>query len=338
MELFGSLEELNRSRRGTSRRLFLFSGAGLVVSWFGYRWWRDRARPIRQITTKYITPNPEFYLTQIDDGFSPAVTKDKWRLTISGLAGKSYSLGYDELLQQERRKLYRTFACVGNEVGGPAVGNAEWTATPLAPLLERVLGQSREGLTVMFRALDGFYSSVPLDVAMSEQSFIAYEMNNVEIPKRHGWPARVLLPGIYGMKQPRWLERIEISDKPGTGYWERRGWCSECRVKMTARVDAAIRQNDGVWLVTGMAYCGAQPVGTVEFSDDDGDSWRQVKLTSERHPNAWATWETIWQPKAPGEHVLSARVTDAAGEKQSAENDGSFPSGATGLHRVTVKV
>ncbi|MFN7944076.1 MAG: molybdopterin-dependent oxidoreductase [Blastocatellia bacterium] len=338
MALFDSLEQLNQSRRGTSRRMFLFSGAGLVVSYFGYRWWRDRARPIAQHRTRFITPNNEFYLTQIDDGFSPAVQKNKWRLQVSGFEGQSLALGYDELLKLERRRIYKTFACVGNEVGGPAIGNAEWTVTPLAPLIHQVLGAQRDGVRVVFHALDGFYSSVPLEVALSEQSFIAYEMNGVELPKRHGWPARVLLPGVYGMKQPRWLERIEVTDKSVSGYWEKRGWCSECLVKMTARFDAALRQDDGSWLVTGIAYCGAQPVGTVEISADEGRTWQQARLTSETQPNAWATWEWKWKPERSGENLLTVRVTNAAGERQIESYSGSMPSGATGLHRVTVQV
>ncbi|HWQ31826.1 MAG TPA: molybdopterin-dependent oxidoreductase [Blastocatellia bacterium] len=338
MALFDSLAQLNESRRGTSRRMFLFSGAGLLVSYFGYRWWRDRARPVAQRRTKYITPNNEFYLTQIDDGFAPAIAGQKWRLQFNGLSGQSFALDYDELLKLERRRIFKTFACVGNEVGGPAIGNAEWTVTPLRPLIERLLSDKRDGVRVVFHAMDGFYSSAPLEVALSEQSFIAYEMNGVELPKRHGWPARVLLPGLYGMKQPRWLERIEVTDQFTLGYWEKRGWCQECKVKMTARFDSAIRQNDGSWLVTGIAYCGAQPVGTVEVSADDGRTWQQAAITSERLPNAWSTWEWKWQPEKTGENLLTVRVTDATGEGQIESYSGSMPSGATGLHRVTVQV
>ncbi|HZS09725.1 MAG TPA: molybdopterin-dependent oxidoreductase [Blastocatellia bacterium] len=338
MALFDSLQKLNESRRGTSRRMFMFSGAGLVVSYFGWRWWRDRARPVVQRKTKFVTPNNEFYFTEIDSGFAPQVGKDKWQLKVSGCSGKSFSLSYDELLKLERRKIYKTFACVGNEVGGPAIGNAEWTVTPLAPLVMRVLGDRRDNVRVVCYAMDGFYSSVPLDVALSDQAFIAYEMNGVEIPKRHGWPARVLLPGIYGMKQPRWLERIEVTDKSVSGYWEKRGWCDECKVNLTARIDSAIRQDNGSWLVTGIAYCGARAVGTVEISADEGRTWQQAKITSERLPNAWATWELEWKPVKTGENLLTARVTDAAGGKQIEDNSGSFPSGATGLHRVTLQV
>jgi hypothetical protein len=109
-------------------------------------------------------------------------------------------------------------------------------------------------------------------------------------------------------------------------------------VKMTARIDSAISQPDGKWLVTGVAYCGAQPVGQIELSADEGATWQQVKITGERLPNAWATWEYSWKPLKKGEQILTARVKDAAGAGQIENYTGSFPSGATGLHRVIVTV
>lgn len=344
MELFASIKQINDSRRQSNRRRFLFGALGAVGSYFGYRWWRDRPRPVAQRETSYVTPTDDFYAVSIDPGFVADVKRQQWRLELFGLDGLKAALSYEELLKLERRRVFKTFMCVGNEVGGPSIGNAEWTATPLAPIIEKALGGSRaqeKNLRVVFHALDGFYSSVPLAVALDEQSFIAYEMNGATLPNKHGYPARVLLPNVYGMKQPRWLSKIEITARGETGYWEKRGWCDECPVKMTARVDAVMSQADGGWLVTGTAYCGGQPVGLVELSDDEGKTWQPAKLTSARLPNAWATWEWSWRP-ARGqekiERILTARVTDARGGKQIEDYSGSFPSGATGLHRVVVRV
>jgi DMSO/TMAO reductase YedYZ molybdopterin-dependent catalytic subunit len=338
MALFDSIKQLEESRKRSGRRRFLFGAIGMTGSYFGYRWWRDRPRPIAQRETKYITENEDFYTVCILPGFEAKTSRDNWRLEVVGLEARGYKLNYSELLNLEKRRVFKTFMCVGNEVGGPSIGNAEWTVTPLAPLIAKVLNQKREGLRVVFYALDGFYSSVPLEVAMSDQSFIAYEMNGEALPGSHGFPARVLLPNIYGMKQPRWLSKIEVTDRSESGYWEKRGWCGECNVKMTARVDSAVSQPDGKWLVTGIAYCGGQPVGGVELSDDEGLSWKEAKITSERFPNAWSTWEYAWQPQKKGELILTARVKDASGVRQNESHTGSFPSGATGLHRVIVKV
>jgi DMSO/TMAO reductase YedYZ molybdopterin-dependent catalytic subunit len=341
MALFDSVNQLNAERRGTSRRRFLLGGVGAVAAYFGYRWWRDRARPIVNRETTFVTPNPLFYTVSIDGGPAGRVKPDEWRLEVAGPDGAGFALSYDELLALERRRVFRTLVCVGNEPGGPAMGNAEWTVTPLAPLINRALasapGAERGGLRVVFRALDGFYSSAPLGVALSEGAFVAYEMNGEPLPRSHGFPARVLLPGKYGMKQPRWLSRIEVTDSWTRGYYENRGWSYDADVKMTARVDAAVRR-EGEWLVTGVAYCGAWAVGGVEVSFDDGGTWRQARVTSERLPHAWATWEVDWQPGGPGEYTLAARVTDAAGARQVEVSGGSFPSGSTGLHRVLVRV
>jgi DMSO/TMAO reductase YedYZ molybdopterin-dependent catalytic subunit len=338
MALFDSIKQLEEGRKKTGRRRFLFGAIGMTGSYFGYRWWRDRPRPIAQRETKYITENEDFYTVCITPGFAAKTSRDSWRLEVVGLEARNYKLSYAELLDLEKRRVFKTFMCVGNEVGGPSIGNAEWTVTPLGPVIAKVLTQKREGLRVVFHALDGFYSSVPLEIAMSDQSFIAYEMNGEALPGSHGFPARVLLPNIYGMKQPRWLSKIEVTDRSESGYWEKRGWCGECNVKMTARVDSAVSQPDGRWLVTGIAYCGGQPAGGVEVSDDEGLSWKEAKITSERFPNAWSTWEYPWQPRKKGELILTARVKDGAGARQDESYTGSFPSGATGLHRVIVKV
>ena len=338
MALFESINKMNESRKQTGRRRFLFGAVGLMGSYFGFRWWRDKPRPVPQIETKYITPNDDFYTISIDTGFVPAVTKETWKLKIDGPGGRGYSLSYDELLKLDRRRVFKTFMCVGNEVGGPAMGNAEWTVTPLAPLISRVVEGEKNGLRVVFHALDGFYSSVPLDVAMDGQSFIAYEMNGETLPGSHGYPARVLLPNIYGMKQPRWLSRIEVTSRSESGYWEKRGWCGECNVRMTARIDSAVSQKDGSWMVTGIAYCGDKPPARVEISDDQGTTWREATFTSERLPNAWATWQFPWKAEKKGEIILTARVLDSAGNRQIESYTGNFPSGATGLHRVIVRV
>ena len=114
--------------------------------------------------------------------------------------------------------------------------------------------------------------------------------------------------------------------------------CDECCIKMTARIDAALPQKDGSWLITGVALCGAQAVGQVEVSLDEGKTWQAAKLTSAKLPDAWTTWESLWKPENKGEYIITARVVDTAGNRQIASNSSSFPSGSTGLHRAIVNV
>jgi DMSO/TMAO reductase YedYZ molybdopterin-dependent catalytic subunit len=338
MALFDSINQLNAERRRTNRRRFILGLIGAVFSYFGYRWYLFRARPVVNRVATFLTPNQEFYTVSIDGGFRPAVTAEEWQLEIVGQ--NTFTIRYDELRKLPSQEVHKTFVCVGNEPGGPAMGNAVWTATPLAPLLEKALGtMPRQNLRVVFHALDGFYSSVPLEFALGGSSWIAYQMNGETLPVKHGFPARVLLPGIYGMKQPRWLSKIEIVKSPWfKGYWEARGYCDECKIKMTARIDSALPQKDGMWLVTGVAFCGLPLVGKVEVSFDDGKSWQEAALTSENLPDTWATWQIQWKPEKKGEYVLSARVIDAAGTHQIETNSSSFPSGSTGLHRAIVNV
>ena len=338
MALFDSLNQLNQERHHTNRRRFLFGGIASVITYVGFRWWRFHARPIANRTTKLITSNQEFYAVSIDEGFRPNVKPEDWRLEVVGQ--NSFSLRYDELLKLASHQVQKTFLCVGNEPGGPAMGNASWTATPLAPMLEQALGSMpRQNLRVIFHALDGFYSSVPLELALNPLAWIAYKMNGETLPLRHGFPARVLLPGLYGMKQPRWLSKIEIAPTPWfKGYWETRGFCDECRIKMTARIDAALPQKDGTWLITGVALCGAKAVSQVEVSVDEGKTWQAAKLTSENLPDAWTTWEWPWRPENKGEYIITARVVDTAGNRQIESKSSSFPSGSTGLHRAIVNV
>ena len=338
MALFDSLNQLNTERRRTNRRRFLFGGIAAVFAYFGFRWWRFRARPVVNRITNFITPNREFYAVSIDEAFRPNLKQEDWRLEVIG--SNSFALSYDELQKLPQQNVHKTFICVGNEPGGPATGNAVWTATALAPILEKALGtMPRENLRVVFHALDGFYSSVALELALSPLTWIAYRMNGEPLPLNHGFPARVLLPGIYGMKQPRWLSKIEIVKTPWfKGYWESRGYCDECKIKMTARIDSARPQNEGTWLVTGVALCGAETVGKVEVSFDDGNTWQEAIITSDKLPDAWVTWQIAWKPEHKGEHVLCARVVDAVGNRQIERNNPSFPSGSTGLHRAIVTV
>ena len=340
MALFDSINQMQESRRKTSRRLFLWGGVASVVGYFGFRFWKFRARPVVNRQTKFISTNQEFYSVAVDEGFRPTVSESEWKLEIAGTDTKNFNLSYQELGELESRRVYKTFICVGNEVGGPFINNAEWTVTPLAPVLQRAMGNgSREDLRVIFYGLDDFYSSVPIEVALHSNAFIAYEMNGEKLPDRHGFPARVFLPGKYGMKQPRWLSKIEIVKTPWLkGYYEVRGYSDAADIKKTARIDYAMKQENGNWLITGVALCGSRAVERVEISCDEGETWEPVEITSERLPEAWATWEFSWKPLKKQDYIISARVFDDQGGTQISQNGSSFPSGSSGYHRIAVTV
>lgn len=336
--MFDSVKQLDKSGKGILRRRFLIAVVAGVGGYFGYHWWLRQPMALVERGIRFVTPNRDFYRVSISSRFPEKVDPQGWKLEIAGVDGTRRGLGLDDLNGLGARRIFKTFMCIETPVGGDSIGNAEWTGTPLGPVLEPLLGGAREGLRVAFRAMDGFYSSVPLSVALDPEAYLAWEMNGVPLPREHGYPLRVLLPGKYGMKQPRWLSRIEITADAVRGYWENRGWSDECEVKTMSRIDSAKPAGEGRWRVAGIAYCGGRPVGGVELSDDEGRTWAPGRLTSEALPNAWSTWEYDWTPSRKGDLILTVRATDAAGNRQIEEYGGSFPSGSTGLHRVRFTV
>lgn len=336
--LFESRRQLEFNRKRFNRRRFLGLALASTGAYAGYRWLRDRPQPIAQREVHYVTPEDEFYSVSIYPGYRPCLEIEQWRLQFQGPQDRGFSLSYPELLRLDSRRVYKTFICIENGVGGEAIGNAEWTAAPLAPLLQELLPQNRQGLRVVFRALDGFYTSVPLATALDERAFIAFEMNDRPLPREHGYPARVLLPGKYGMKQAKWLESIEVTSEWVRGYWENQGWSYDCDIRMTSRIDSCLPAGDENYRLAGIALCGAQAVGQVEVSLDGGSSWQAVRLTSPALPDAWSSWEFLFRPRRRGEQLISTRVQDAAGRRQEESYSGNFPSGSTGLHRVLVQL
>ena len=333
--LFKSQEERKRNRRAMFRRRFITFTVTGIGALFAYRWWKFRPVPVPQRETTYLTGNRSFFTVSIQPGYRPKIDPAVYRLVLEGPAG-AVDLGLDRIRSLPSLQIVRTLACVGNGVGGMGLGNAEWTVVPLQLVLAPVLGETPDGLHATFYGMDGFYSSVPLSVALDPETVLAFEMNGEPLPPAHGYPLRVLIPGRYGMKQPRWLERVVISaDDPG--YWERRGWCDECRLRMTARIDSVWEQDQGLYRVSGVAFCGTVPVGSVSVSED-GENWLPAVLGEKPLANAWSTWSCNWVPKSKGEVVLTVRVVDAHGRRQEEGYSGAFPSGATGLHRVVVQV
>lgn len=287
--------------------------------------------------TSYVTGNEEFFTVSIKPGFRPSVSPADFRLVLKGpdLAEQRMSLAEIQALPAET--FLRTLMCIGNPVGGGSVGNAEWTGVRLAGLLQPLVSSSSPELMVSFFGLDGFHSSVPLEVALDPEAYLVYSMNGVPLPPKHGFPLRVLFPGRYGMKQPRWIERIEVSDS-GSGYWEAWGWSSEARVRMTSRIDSVEAINAQTREIRGIAYCGKEAVGRVEVSVDDGTTWHQASIDEPVRSGCWSCWRFLWNAAPPGEHVLQVRVTDSRGIQQDDSRSGSYPSGASGLHRVKVGI
>jgi DMSO/TMAO reductase YedYZ molybdopterin-dependent catalytic subunit len=300
--------------------------------------------PPAKSTTPFITSNEDFFLVAVDPSYRPALTPEtvdsRWSLELIGLNGESSRIGYDDLSVWAKRTIPYTVECIGNPVGGQLIGNAQWDVVPLREILARASGGIQGARAVHFEALDGFYSSVSVERATDNYAFLAMRMNGVPLPAAHGFPARVLLPDLYGKKQPRWLKRISLSENPRTSsYWEQRGWAGEVPVKTLSRFDLQGKLPAGQSAeLTGIAFSGHRGVSKVEVSIDNDERWFPCTLVTGQSPNVWSLWRYDWQNPSPGRHTLWVRAIDGTGSLQTKHRQSAFPDGVSGYHEIEIDV
>jgi len=285
-----------------------------------------------------LTPNDEFYVTSYRN--PPDVRIEQWLLSIQGLVEQPLTLTYPQLTARSTVSEIVTLECVGNGLAADAISTANWEGIPLKALLEEA-GVSSQGMDVVFRAADGYSDSVPLARVMAGDVLIAHRMNGVPLPRGHGFPARIIVPGIYGMKHVQWLTEIEVVGQDYKGYYQQKGWSDEAIVKTSSHIDlpghgGVIKGHDA--LVQGYAFAGTRGIRQVEVSVDGGETWNVADLEPELSPYAWRFWKYRWDRPKPGRYTLSARAMDGTGRLQFTEEQAAFPDGAVGLHDITVTV
>ncbi len=285
---------------------------------------------------KEVTPNGEFYQVS-KNFFDPTVDVAKWSLEVNGLVEKPLKLSFKDFVKAAPVvEKYQTFECISNEVGGDLISTARWKAVRVRDILA-LAGVRPGATTVIWYAVDGFSESIPLAIAMDPNSLLAYEMNGEPIPQKHGAPVRVLLQNRYGMKQPKWLTRIEVANHDHTGYWEQQGWDKEAIVKTNSAF--RVETKDGpVLLLGGWAFAGNRGISKVEFSADDGKTWIPAAVKEPLGENCWQFFSAEWKPPAPGTYHLKVRAADGKGALQPAEPKPTLPDGGQGYHTVTVRV
>jgi DMSO/TMAO reductase YedYZ molybdopterin-dependent catalytic subunit len=285
-----------------------------------------------------ITPNRLHY-TVDESIIDPNVDRTSWRLRIDGLVGRPVSLGYDELLAMAATEQYVTLQCISNLIGGDLVGTAKWTGVPLAEVLKRAGGAGRGAVRVVFHAVGGYSDSLPLAKALEPTTVVAYGMNGRSLPRAHGFPARIIAPGIYGMKNVKWLERIEVVDYDYEGYWQRSdGWDNIAEIKTASRIDvpAELTALGPGGVVAGLAWAGDRGIRRVEVSFDDGASWVPATLRRQLAKTAWRQWRLPAPAGVQGRRTLKVRAVDGRGALQTPTEAPPHPSGASGYHRVDV--
>jgi DMSO/TMAO reductase YedYZ molybdopterin-dependent catalytic subunit len=235
---------------------------------------------------------------------------------------------------------YVTLQCISNLVGGDLVGTAKWTGVPLARVLERAGGAGPGAVRVVFHAVGGYSDSLPLAKALEPTTVVAYGMNDRSLPRAHGFPARIIVPGIYGMKNVKWLERIEVVDYDYRGYWQRSdGWDNVAVIKTASRIDVPqeLTALGGAGaLVAGLAWAGDRGIRRVEVSLDGGASWVPATLRRQLARAAWRQWRLPLPPGTQGRRTIKVRAVDGRGEVQTAREASPHPSGASGYDQVDV--
>lgn len=271
----------------------------------------------------------------------PHVDPATWRLAVKGLVERPFELTYDELLAMPLVESDITLVCVSNAVGDDLVGNARWLGVPLQTLLERA-GVRPEATQVVGRSVDDFTAGFPTEVALDGRgALLAVGMNGEPLPYEHGFPARLVVPGLYGyLSATKWLSAIELTTWEGfDGWWIPRGWAKEAPVKTASRIDvprAGRRISPGFQPIAGVAYAPSRGIERVQVQVDDGP-WRDALLGPSLGRNCWRPWRLDWQAE-PGEHTLRVRAADGTGEFQTPEVRKPAPDGASGWHTVTVRV
>jgi len=331
-----------------SRRGFVQVAAAVALDLPFARWfeqWRALGhRPQAARVTPFITPNEEFYLVAVDPSFRPAFdpasVESRWSLELVGVDGRRGTLGYSQLLARATNQTLYTFECIGNDIGGQLIGNARWHVIPLKSLLAEVPGGVGGTHSVLFRGLDDFYSSVSAARALDDYAFLALRMNGAPLPAAHGFPARVILPDLYGMKQPRWLKSIALQRSPQTtSFWEKRGWAGEVPVKTMSRLDPRDARPSGQPLeLTGIAFAGERGIRAVEVSLDAGENWTRCELLTPGSRDVWSTWRYRWERPTAGRYTLEVRAIDGSGTLQTARRHDSYPDGAAGYDRRLLEI
>lgn len=284
----------------------------------------------------FVTPNADFY--RIDTALLvPQVNVDSYTLRVHGMVDQELEFTYRDLLDSDLVESDITLTCVSNEVGGRLVGNARWLGLPLAGVLAEA-GVAPGADQVVGRSIDGYTCGFPVSAATDgRDALIAIGMNGEPLPLEHGYPVRLVVPGLYGyVSATKWLTEIEVTTFAAFDhYWERRGWAEEAPIKVQSRIDvpaalATIPAGESV--IAGVAWAQTRGIESVEVRIDDGP-WRTAELAAAAGSSTWRQWRLPWNV-TPGRHTITVRATDRSGTTQTEARARPIPDGATGWHSV----
>ncbi len=298
-----------------------------------------------------ITPTYLFYRIDINP-IIPEVDVNSWNLQIKGMVDNPLKLSYEEIKSMPAIEEFVTLECISNKIGGDLTGTALWKGVPLKHILEK----AKIGPTVkyiVFRCFDGYDVGIPLDKGLMDKTILSYEMNLAPLTSKHGFPVRAIVPGLYGMMNPKWITEIELVDKVYEGYWQRNGWTNIAeyntgssivipgqvpirdRFRGLDEIPSSSSNKKGP--IAGIAFGGDRGISKVEVSIDGGKTWKTAKIKEPLSEYTWVLWTAGFIPnEGIDNYKIVVRATDKKGEVQTSELNKPFPSGATGYHTISV--
>lgn len=285
-------------------------------------------------------PNTDFY--RVDTALVvPTVGPDDWSLRVGGMVAQPYTLSYEELLALPMIERDLTLTCVSNEVGGQYVGNALWLGVRLADILARA-GVDKSADQLFSRSVDGWTASTPMKAALDgRDAIVAVAMNGEPLPAEHGFPARLVIPGLYGfVSATKWVVSLEATTYGAQeAYWTQRGWVTDAPVRTMARIEVPrplSTVQPGAIAIAGTCWAQHRGIESVEVQVDD-EPWGKARLGAVPSVDTWRQWWIPWNARS-GRHTIRVRATDATGQTQPDARLTPFPSGAQGWHEVVVNV
>lgn len=309
----------------------------------------DLLNPAHPLPQHVITPLSEFYVQSY--GLPIEVKAETWKLDITGEVENPLTLSFQEIKAAASKNFYLTMECIGNPAGGSQIGNALWTGTSLLPFLEKARIKPETQEFVLLGA-DSYETTLPAAELMRRNVYLVYQMNAAPLTKEHGYPVRIIIPGHYGQKQPKWLVKIEAIARSRQGYWERQGWSNTAKINthsLVRQVQATrvwnrssnarlARHGDRGWaqgiLIAGVALDAASPIQQIQISLDDGKTWQTADQNHPTSPHEWTLWRSLWHPTQPGQYTILARAKSQQDLQPLEDRDGM--DGSTGVLKIQV--
>ena len=299
-----------------------------------------------------VTPTFIFYRIDINTVI-PTVSADDWNLTIKGLVDNPVVINYAELRGMNSVEEFATLTCISNKIGGNLVGTALWKGVRLKDILSKAGVQSSVKY-IVFRCSDGYDVGIPLENGMMDSTILAYDMNNSPLTSEHGYPVRAIVPGFYGMMNPKWITEIELVDKTYEGFWQRKGWTNNGIKNIYSSIvipgNQPINDNfpnlvpNSSFLngknipVAGIAFAGDRGISKVEVSVDGGTTWKTAIVKDPLSQYTWVLWTSGFTAADKGNYKIIVRATDKTGQIQTSELEQPFPNGADGYNQLDISV